>query len=500
MARSRQNTLSRPVDGEAAEIHIDEEGNIHVSPVAGKAVFVDLTYVVEFNAAKANHINCGRLFPHAAAYDNDFWLAVKCKPEADNHGRYMFATSRTGNHVVMFGFIGGSPGYLIPVAYHNANHVSVGSDIEVKAGEWHEFALGLQGCTVPGNGTYFLYIDGVPVGSKAKTTSRTGNGNEQTLFIGGNEHSTLNGRIAQAALYEGATAFPFLYGDQSYTPPPEFRTVYEGSSGVMKAAFLIDLTKRSLADLSDGFNGVRHSGQFDNGADDGQFIRNLAVYGRRVIGNQPTWIAEAVSLSAHDGTAIPSRESGAIHQDSFTRANKTLEDGRSLGLGALEFGGQTWNDGGYWGIIENTAFGNFAGGGSGHAYIDAGQTTYSIEVTPVPTAAAYGSSAGIVFRRQDANNYYRIYFNGGDGYAYLYRIIGGVESLIAVSSSTVLVNGWTKIKISLDGSGNVVVRRDGSSTVLHTFASLPSFAAATGVGMWTSSSLRKISKFVVFDT
>lgn len=466
-------------------------------------------WCLEFDSAKSNFVSGGPFFASdATAYDNDFFLQIKAKPglNADNGGRYMFCTSRSGNHVVMFGFNDVGSGYLQLVAYHNANNVSCSSfDIYVKSGEWHEFALGLRGCTTTNDGTYSIYIDGICVGQQAKTTSRTGNSQYQNIYVGGNEHSTFNGRIAQLALYEGANQFPMLYSDGFYIPKDGLIATATGYSGQMKASLLYDFTRKSgniIPDLSAGFRGTTHAGILNNGADDASFSRDISNYARHTVGDDPVWTYDPVALSAHNGTAIPAQEANAISQDYFTRANATYEDGRNTGLGTTEYGSKTWVEtGAAWGILENWAFAHVSGGGTAKAVQDVGQTLYSIEFTPSQTLlGTYGASADVIFRYQDASNFYRVLCNGGDGYGYLYRTIGGVESLVSATASTVFANGWLKAKITLKANGDLELRKDGSNTVLKTWSALPSFGTATKVGMMARSSLYKFKKFVVYAT
>src|SRR5262249_9417238 len=91
-------------------------------------------------------------------------------------------------------------------------------------------------------------------------------------------------------------------------------------------------------------------------------------------------------------------------------------------------------------------------------------------------------AAGIIFRVQDANNYYILRANAREDNVYFFRFAGGTRSSIKSGNVKVPPGQWQEVKLEVEGNpfpgylnGQLVVE-----------ATDDAFAAG-GVGLWTKA-------------
>jgi len=149
------------------------------------------------------------------------------------------------------------------------------------------------------------------------------------------------------------------------------------------------------------------------------------------------WYIESIQYRTHVGRVteaevmlVPSyayRNLDAIAYDLFTRSGGS-------GLGQA-LSGQDWATEGSasWAIYNNQA--RALGSGDGVAYLALGSSDCVVEVD-VDSGDLTQGGAGVVYRRADANNYYRAWLDFQNGLVVLEKVVAGTPSTIASASLT----------------------------------------------------------------
>src|SRR5262249_53952238 len=99
-----------------------------------------------------------------------------------------------------------------------------------------------------------------------------------------------------------------------------------------------------------------------------------------------------------------------------------------------------------------------------------------------PVSGKDDQAAGIIFRVQDANNYYILRANALEDNVILFRYFGGTRSSIKEGSAKVPSGQWQELK--LEAEGNRFRGFVGGQLVVE--ATDDAFAAG-GVGLWTKA-------------
>lgn len=215
---------------------------------------------------------------------------------------------------------------------------------------------------------------------------------------------------------------------------------------------------------------------------------------------QDLYLARRRGLLRRSGSAAGGGGGGAtVYTDTFNRPNQA-------GLGAFSDGsGKTWlldpelqtmpeppvTDGG-WCITDNEATLNFLSGGAQIAYVAFG-TTGRAKIT-MSAAAGMGMPYGIVARRLDNSNYFRMAIaEGGSGFTIdLFKLVAGVQSasLIALNYEFDLPSAGDTFELGVT-SGNVwTIYRDG---VVQGTVTDSDLSTRTGWGMYVDGSGAELS-------
>lgn len=139
---------------------------------------------------------------------------------------------------------------------------------------------------------------------------------------------------------------------------------------------------------------------------------------------------------------------GSVVTDTFTRADSAVSLGSTEGGTA---GVLVWQvDQGTWGVQSNRAY-NISTAANDRIYIASGVS----DCTVTEVVGVAGGFGGILFRRTDASNYWRVYWDATT--IYLDKVVAGVAS--NVSAAQVVANGDI-VSVVLSGV-NIVVKLNG---------------------------------------
>jgi hypothetical protein len=165
--------------------------------------------------------------------------------------------------------------------------------------------------------------------------------------------------------------------------------------------------------------------------------------------------------------------SAALLQDAFTGA-----DGTNLTAHAMDLGGGWTAVSGVAKLLGNRANADTAGADGKVTYqADAGRSDVTVQATV--NLAGASNECGLVFRYQDANNFWALSGYAGDGKLYLYEVNGGTTTQRAAGSAGVTSGVDFVLKVVLSGTG-ITAYKDGTQVLTYTSAS---FQAATRHGL-----------------
>jgi hypothetical protein len=405
----------------------------------------------------------------------EFWAM----PGENAGSRYLLSDGYGGTHALLFGFYGAGQRYVLGGNIFDGTQSTLFESDEGPAlNEWGDFAVGWDGKTI------VTYFDGVPVGMKEWTGPRRcigpsgGGGN---LYLGGSNHQNLIGRIAQIRGYEGSNP---LEVDGGATPPlyayaPQ--TFFDCSSPLWQNCSLLNSLinpARPVADLSVN-----------------QRVGNLSGL------PPPEYIIDPTAPTASTGGALvppidtspppPPSPGDALVFDSFSRRNSTYALGGAGGMGSTEgglAGPQPWqydsqtSEGAPFGILNARAV--MLANEAHAAWVPTGSSTGNLDVRVdrQPGIWRSGISTGLVFRFQDANNFFFAYTTGARAsqqLLYLSSVVDG--STTALASGVVMPARWTTLRVVTLSTGSIDVYAD--ATLVYS-ASSDVLATATNAGLW----------------
>ena len=363
-----------------------------------------------------------------------------------------------------------------------------GSDVGPAVGEWAHFAVGWDGQNI------ITYYNGVPVGKTPfagpRRTPGPGGGGGR-LLIGGSDHSNFDGRIAQVRGYEDANPREGLPGgvEASFAP----QTVFGLSGNLLSYYFRSSL---SVADLSQGYNGLSHQGVargttagiiFDcGGCPPPQFVIDPSA---------PNFATGTPPPPGNMPPAAPP-PGGALIFDSFSRANSTYSFGGHGGLSSTESGSagiQLWQTNQApatpqpFGILNSRAV--LLANSRAMAWVPTGSVTGGVDVRVDRHAGIWGSGVhtGLSFRVVDANNFFFAYTadSGGTPNNKIVRVgyyLSGQR--VDLTTGVAVPSSWTTLRVVTTHSGDLNVYVD--SALVYS-SNNPLLAAATGAGLYSDS-------------
>jgi len=129
-------------------------------------------------------------------------------------------------------------------------------------------------------------------------------------------------------------------------------------------------------------------------------------------------------------------------------------------------------------LLGNRANADTAGADGKVTYqADAGRSDVTVQATV--NLAGASNECGLVFRYQDASNFWALSGYAGDGKLYLYEVNGGATTQRAAGSAGVTSGVDFVLKVVLSGTG-ITAYKDGAQVLTYTSAS---FQAATRHGL-----------------
>src|SRR5262245_3649521 len=139
--------------------------------------------------------------------------------------------------------------------------------------------------------------------------------------------------------------------------------------------------------------------------------------------------------------------SATLLQDAFTGA-----DGTNLTAHAMDVGGGWTAVSGVAKLLGNRANADTVGAdGKGTYQADAGRSDVTVQATV--NLAGASNECGLVFRYQDASNFWALSGYAGDGKLYLYEVNGGATTQRAAGSAGVTSGVDFVLKVALSGPG-----------------------------------------------
>jgi hypothetical protein len=323
------------------------------------------------------------------------------------------------------------------------------------------------------------------VGMKACTGPRRTigpSGGGGTLYIGGSDHQNLVGRIAQLRGYEGSDP---LEDEIHHNPPLSAftpQTIFDCNDPFWQNCTLLSSfihPTRPVADLS----GNNHLGKL-GGTPPPEYVIDPTA--PTALGGNP--LVPPIDTSP----TPPPVPRGALVFDSFSRRNATYAFDGAGGMGSTEGGSVGPEDWQYdsqagqkfpFGILNGRAV--VLSDEAHAAWVSTGSSTGNLEVSVNRWARPWhtGVSTGLVFRLQDANNFFYAYTTGATADTqklYVGAVVNG--------STTKLANGvampavWLTLRIDTLSTGSIKVY---AGTTLVFSTSSNALAHATHAGIWS---------------
>jgi hypothetical protein len=182
--------------------------------------------------------------------------------------------------------------------------------------------------------------------------------------------------------------------------------------------------------------------------------------------------------------------------DNFTRSNSATSMGSCLS-------NQVWTAGSYQdasnptiGISSNYGYFPSITGTDSHAYIESGISNCTI-TAKIKFDSGADSDKGIIFRRQDANNYFYVHIDSATDTLYLSRCLAGVRSdLDSVADATVDLGDEAYWKIYLFGTTIMVGSAQGKKYIVTTDSNM---LTATKHGIYNHSGTQAAFGYFAID-
>jgi len=469
----------------------------------------DPSYVLEFDGSPKT-VDYGNFWQEGINLGHFFW-EFWAMPGSNAGATYMLSDGYGGAHALLFGV--GSFNSSEPNRYELLGNIFdgvkfdnyFGSDQGPAIGEWAHFAVGWDGQNI------ITYYNGVPVGKTPfagpRRTPGPGGGGGR-LLIGGSDHSNFDGRIAQVRGYEDSNPREGLPGGVEASFAPE--TVFGLGGNLLSYYFRPGGDQ--VADLSQGYNGVSHSGRargttagiiFDCGScPPPQFVIDPSA---------PNFAANSAPspVSLPTPAAVPG---GALVFDSFARANSTYVFGSRGGLGSTEGGAagtEVWQTNQAaagpqpFGILNSIAV--VLANDTAVAWVQTGSATGSVKVRVDRSRGRWGRGihTGLSFRVVDANNFFFAYTTDAGGIPNNQVVKIGYYlngQRVDLATSAALPANWTTLTVVTTSAGVLQAYAD-DTLAYSTSSSL--MATATGAGLFNHSSglglVNRWDNFTVVD-
>jgi len=438
--------------------------------------------VLDFDGSPKS-VDYGGFWPSGVDLGTFFW-EFWAMPGQNASATYLISDGYGGAHAILFGMGYDTENHytLLGNVWDGTNSTTFSSDDGPVPYEWGHFAVGWDGEKI------VTYYDGVPVGKVAFSGPRRCIGGESGggwLLIGGSTHQNWVGRIAQVRGYENTNPHADVngYGQSLSAFAPQ--TIFEPDGSSLLSSFMHPAP--SIPDLS----GNNHTGKVRSTACGYQFDCSNDPLPQFVI--DPIWPNNLSLQPSFLANPSPPEPPGARVFDSFTRRNSTYAFGGTGGLGFTAegtAGPQVWqysqSENGFlpFGILNgravmlvNNAAAAWVSTGDGPANLD-------IHVDRHPVAWGSGISTGLVFRLQDAMNFFVAYTSGdsaSDQMLYLSSYTNGSSTDLAAGIA--MPANWTTLRVVTLETGSISIYADANLVYSTTNTAL---AGASKAGLWNA--------------
>lgn len=420
----------------------------------------NLNTALYFDETYHQHVNHGPYWNRGTAAPATCFYEAWVSPVTG--AEYVFSDGYGGSHNLLFGFDGLAAGYggLTGNMYIAGAAATFTSQDKMYEGDWHHIAVG--------RGASFIYVwvDGVLSRrfTSVGTRQTTGDVSEGVMFVGGSNHSNYNGYIRMVRGIEGDCP-----ETATFRPSNSFLSSYIPTGDIpVGSSFIADYSTQAniIADLSDGYLGVKHPGVRKSELD-GQMLGTWSPTGHTTgsISNLPTFRTfrfQAPSTFRGSQRSLPE---GLVIYDDFSRANVTWAWNQTLTPGTSRTSQVPTVPQADVGIIDGCAYSPVAAQGLystglGFCVYEAGKTNQRVRVERKNTDVS--ETYSWILRYTDENNFILGTIASGQ-YFSVYEKIGGNVASLAGGGNDV---GTTWSYIELDVAGATVnTYVDGGTTI-----------------------------------
>ncbi len=420
----------------------------------------NLNTALYFDETYHQHVNHGPYWDRGVAAPATCFYEAWVSPETG--AEYVFSDGYGGSHNLLFGFDGLVAGYggLTGNMWIAGAAQSLTSQDKVYEGDWHHVAVGRDASFI------YVWVDGVLSRKFASSGTRqtVGNPAEGIMFVGGSDHSNYNGYIRSVRGIEGRCPHT-----ATFRPSQSFLNSYVPTgTAPVGASFIADYSVPAniIADLSDGFLGVKHPG-----------VRKSTLDGQLLGTWSPSDMTGAIADLPQFSPALPfqapstfrgtqrSLPNGLVVYDDFSRPNVNWAWTQTLTPGTSRTGQVATVPQSDVGIIDGCAFSSAAavglyGTAFGFAVYEAGKANQRVRIERKNTDVA--EVYGWILRYTDANNFIQAVIVSGQ-YLAVYEKVAGVVSSLSGGGNDVGLS-WNYIEVDVTGT-TVNSYVDGGATI-----------------------------------
>lgn len=420
-----------------------------------------LDFALHFDETYHQHVNHGPYWNRGLAAPATCFYEAWVSPETG--AEYVISDGYGGAHNLLWGFDGLSAGYggITGNMWIAGAASSFTSQDKVYEGDWHHIAIG--------RGASFIYVwvDGVLSRkfATAGTRQTTGNVSEGVMFVGGSNHSSYNGYIRMIRGIEN-----YCPETATFRPSNSFLSSYIPTGDIpVGASFIADYSTPAniIADLSDGYLGVRHPGVRKSELD-GQEIGNWSPSGYTTgsIANLPEFRStlpfQAPSIFRGTQRSLPG---GLVVYDDFSRANVTWAWNQTLTPGTSRTSQVATVPQSDVGIIDGCAYSpkgvqGLYGNGDGFCVYEVGKTNQRIRLERKNADVAEVYSW--LLRYTDENNFIVGTIVSGQYFSVYEKKAGVLTALVGGGNN--VGTTWSYIELDVTGS-TVNTYVDGGATI-----------------------------------
>lgn len=421
-------------------------------------------------------VYCGKFWPTATDLPRFFWEAWVC-PLVTGSGGYWISEGYGGAHSILCGPQNGN-------IWDGTSLTSLSADYAPEVGEWIHSAMSWDGTNVR------LYTNGVTVAKLAFAGPRRAQ--QGGLYLGGSDHSNLQGRIAGVRGWEGADELtsPVPYFGSSlgfgfpFGPSRSFVDFCPRLPDEAPASFVMDFTARTsgaLPDLSAGYGGRRHPGMLIGSEWNEAVTREFRPSGLWVADETCPLRVDADVRPVRTLPVAPSTPASAKIFDSFSRADSLLA-WESPTLGQTEagsLGAKTWGgDAAAFGVFDGRAVEQSVGGYVG-AFVTNNSGDMDVRIDRRVVDGLHHT--GLLFRAASVASSWKAYTTGTmtGGSVQLNNPAGtGVGTYSAAGS-------WTTLRVVTSGTTITVYTGTGGSWTQIGTTTSSSNQAEVGAGIYS---------------